>query len=114
MNPKLTYPRTTTFTITHEYTGPYLGTMLYFTVKSSQYDSDSTDTTDSILTPKNITMSGSTFPQTTIITINPSDIADTVAPGNYYYDIKVLDTNNDLYLCVSNSFVLTASPTNRG
>lgn len=113
MNNKITYPRTTTYTITHNYTGPYLGATLYFTVKSTPYDSDPTDITDSLLTPKNITMSGSTFPQTTIITINPSDIADTVAPGNYYYDIKVLDTNSDVYLCTSGTFVLTASPNNR-
>ena len=113
MNNKLTYARTTTYTITHEYTGPYLGVTLYFTVKSVQYDADNADTADSILTPKTITMSGSTFPQTTIITINPADVADTVIPGNYFYDIKVLDTNGDVYLCTSGSFVLTASPTNR-
>ena len=113
MNNELTYPRTTTFTITHEYTGPHLGQTLYFTVKSVPFDADATDVSDSILTPKNIAMSGSTFPQTTVITINPADIADTVTPGNYFYDIKVLDTNADVYLCTSGQFVLTASPNNR-
>ena len=113
MNNKLTYPRTTTYTITHEYTGPYLGTTLYFTVKSVQYNSDATDVTDSIMTPKNIPMTDTTFPQTTVITINPTDIADTVDPGNYFYDIKVLDTNGDVYLCTTGTFVLTASPNNR-
>jgi hypothetical protein len=90
-----------------------LGETLYFTVKNVEYDADNTDTTESLLTPKTITMTGSTFPQSTVITINPADIADTVDPGDYYYDIKVLDTNGDVYLCVSGSFVLTASPTNR-
>jgi hypothetical protein len=113
MDNTLTYPRTTTFTITHEYTGPYLGVTLYFTVKSVPYDADNTDVTDAIMTPKTISMTGSTFPQTTVITINPADVADTVIPGNYYYDIKVLDTNSDVYLCTSGSFQLTASPTNR-
>ncbi len=113
MNNKITYPRTTTYTITHNYTGPYLGQTLYFTVKDIQYDADNTDISNSILTPKNITMTGTTFPQTTTIVINPADIADTIVPGNYYYDIKVLDTNGDVFLCVSGTFVLSASPNNR-
>ena len=113
MNNKLIYPRTTTYTITHNYTGPFLGVTLYFTVKNVQYDADGTDISESILAPKTIAMSGSSAPQTTTITINPADVADTVIPGNYYYDIKVLDTNGDVYLCTSGTFELTASPTNR-
>jgi hypothetical protein len=113
MNPTITYPRTTTYTLTHNYTGPYLGATLYFTVKDVPYDADNSDIGNSILPPKNITMAGDVSPQATTITIEPSDIADSVPPGVYYYEIKVLDTNGDVYLCVSNKFVLTASPNNR-
>lgn len=110
---KITYARGTTYSITHNYTGPILGATLYFTVKNVEFDTDGTDVSNSILTPKNLPMSGSTFPQTTTITIGPFDIADTVVPSDYFYDIKVLDTSGNVYLCDSGTFTLTASPTNR-
>lgn len=107
------YNRGTTYAITHNYTGPSLGATLFFTVKNVQDDSDNTDLTNALLTPKNIPMSGTAFPQQTIITIMPTDIPDTIDPGDYFYDIKVLDTSGNLYLCDSGTFSLIATPTNR-
>jgi hypothetical protein len=114
MNPKLTYARGSTYAITHNYTAPtYLGQTLYFVVKSVPNDTDVTDMTNVIMAPKVITMSGSTFPQTTTITIVPTDVAVSMEPGNYFYSIKVKDTNADEYVCVlSAPFVLTASTVN--
>lgn len=110
---KIAYTRNTTYTITHEYTAPtYLGTNLRFTVKSVQNDTDPTDVTNSILTPKNISMSGSSFPQSTTITIAPTDIAVTQLPGTYYYSIKIFDSNSGEYVVDSGTFVMTASSTN--
>jgi hypothetical protein len=110
---KLTYTRGTTYYLTHTYTAPqYLGVTLIFTVKTAANDSDSTDVTNSIMTPKRISMTGSTFPQTTVIKINPADVASTVVPNNYYYSIKVIDSNGDEYPCDSGSFTLKAITTN--
>lgn len=107
------YTRGTTYKITHTYTAPtYLGATLYFTVKKVANDSDATDTTNAVLPPKVITMTGSTFPQTTTITIAPSDVPVTVAPGKYFYSIKVKDTNGGEYVADSGIFTLEAITTN--
>jgi hypothetical protein len=112
VNP-ITYTRGTTYNITHNYTAlTYLGTYLIFTVKKVQNDSDITDTTNQILAPKIIPINGTTFPQTTTISINPGDIPVTVGPGNYYYSIKVFDSAGGQYITQSGSFVLKASTTN--
>ncbi len=111
---KILYTRGTTYKLTHTYTAPtYLGVTLLFTVKNAKYDSDVTDVTNSIMTPKTLSMSGSTFPQTTTITINPSDIADTVVPATYYYSLKVIDSSGAEYKCDSGTFVLEGITTNR-
>lgn len=114
MNPKLTYNRGSTYTLTHNYTAPtYFGTKLIFTVKTVQNDTDATDLTNAVMTPKVITMSGSSFPQTTTITIAPTDVAVTMLPSNsYFYSIKVIDSNGGEYVVSSGTFVLTAVPTN--
>jgi hypothetical protein len=110
---KLTYTRGTTYYLTHTYTAPtYLGATLIFTVKTVQNDTDATDVTNAVLTPKKITMTGSTFPQTTQIKISPTDVPSTIAPGNYYYSIKVIDSNGDEYPCDSGQFTLKAITTN--
>lgn len=109
---KITYTRGTTYTITHIYkkngVPSTAGTMLYFTVKPTQNDSDAADSTAII--DKQISMSGAT----TVFSINPADVAVTVQPGDYYYDIKVKETTSPLvvYLADSGAFTLTATPTN--
>jgi hypothetical protein len=71
------------------------------------------DTANAVMTPKKITMTGSTFPQTTTITIAPTDVAISVAPSkNYSYSIKVIDSTGAEYLCQSGTFILQASTTN--
>jgi hypothetical protein len=65
------------------------------------------------MTPKSIVMTGSSFPQSTTITISPTDIADTAAPGTYYYSIKIIDSNGDEYIGDAGQFRLAAVSTNR-
>lgn len=110
----ITYTRGTTYNLTHTYAAPtYLGAHLIFTVKNTQYDTDETDTTNAIMTPKVLAMSGSTFPQTTAIVINPTDVAVSMAPSKkYYWSIKVFDTNGQQFLVAQGTFVLSASTTN--
>lgn len=113
MNPALTYPRGTTYNLTHNYTAPtYLGATLIFTVKNVPNDSDETDLTNALMAPKVITMSGSSFPQTTLITINPADVSLDMEPGKYYYSVKVIDTQGAEYIVASGVFTLVAFTTN--
>lgn len=113
MNPPLSYIRGTTLNLTHTYTAPvYLGATLIFTVKTVQNDTDITDLTHAVMTPKVLTMSGSSFPQTTLITIEPGDVAVTMPPGNYFYSIKIVDTEGEEFIGANGSFVLKAVPTN--
>lgn len=113
MNPNLTYTRGTTYNLTHTYTAPqYLGVTLIFTVKTVQNDTDITDLSNAVMTPKVIDMTGSSFPQTTLITINPADVAVTMDPGNYYYSIKIIDTHGEEFIVAQGRFALVAYPTN--
>lgn len=114
MNPAIEYIRGTTYHITHTYTAPtYLGATLLFGVKSVQDDTDPTDATNAIMTYKRISMTGSAFPQTTDIAINPTDVAVTVAPGKYYYTIKVIDTQGQEFVVAQGTFTLEASTINK-
>jgi len=111
---KITYQRNTTYTITHIYQKDGVlssaGHLLLFTVKQSQYDADSSDT--AAIVKKSITMSG----PTNNIIINPGDIADSVPPGTYYFDLLVVESTGPppvIYPAASGKFILTAQPTNR-
>jgi hypothetical protein len=113
MNPALEYTRGTTYFLTHTYTAPtYLGATLLFGVKSVPNDTDPTDSTNAIMTYKRISMTGSSFPQTTLIHINPTDVAVTVIPGKYYYTVKVFDTEGDEFVVAQGTFQLSASTVN--
>ena len=113
MNSDITYTRGTTYTVTHNYTAPqYLGATLIFTVKTVPNDTDETDLTNAVMTPKVISMHGSVFPQTTTFDINPADVPVTQQPGKDYYSIKVIDTNGDEYIVAQGVFNLKAYPTN--
>ena len=108
---KIEYTRSTTMAITHTYRkngeDSDAGQTLFFTVKADKYDSDETDA--SALIKKNITMSG----PTNVIAVDPTDIADTVEPGKYYYDLRVKESGGNIYLVDSGTFTLVATPTNR-
>lgn len=113
MNPAITYTRGTSYAVTHNYTAPqYLGATLIFTVKTVQNDTDITDLTNAIMAPKVITMSGSSFPQSTVIQMNPGDVSVDTAPGKCYYSIKVIDTQGKEYPVASGVFNLVAITTN--
>lgn len=85
-----------------------VGATVRFTMKSSEYDSDTSDT--SALIKKDIT-SGDSGGNATIV-IAPADTA-TIDPGKYYYDIKVEEASGDIYKIDEGKVTLDGSPTNR-
>src|SRR6185437_10894319 len=103
---QLTYPRGTTFVITHTYQKNGVdstdGAKLLFTVKQPEFDTSTDDST--AIVKKTITMSGAT----NIIQIDPADVADSVNPGDYNYDIKVIETGGAQYQVDSGTFTITA------
>lgn len=116
MNP-ITYVRNTTLPITFIYEKNGVpstdGVSLYFTVKAAPgYDSSATDTT--AIVSKKVSMASSS---TVSFTIDPPDVADTVAPGkNYVYDFKMQETGTNpivIYPAGNGQFILEALPTNR-
>jgi uncharacterized membrane protein YkoI len=112
---KLKINRGTTYTIEVNYqrnsvAASLVGATVRFTVKTAEYDSDTDDSDASII--KNVTTGTSGGVAT--ITLDPDDTA-TLAPGKYYYDIKV-DEDSDgvtVYKIDEGTIVLDASPTNR-
>lgn len=109
---KLSYRRGTTYNITYNYTPPTGapdGAKALFSAKT-QIDDDPTDTVNAIMTPKNVVMTNNSC----VITIKPNDVADTIdAAKNYFFDIKVLDANGDVWPGVSGTFELDVTATNR-
>lgn len=111
---KLTINRGTTYTIGVVYkrngvATTLVGATVRFTIKSTEYDEDMTDS-DAILV-KNITDGNSSGEAT--ITIDPEDTAD-VIPRKYFYDIKVEQANGEIYKIDEGTIKLDGSPTNRG
>lgn len=109
---KLSYTRGTSYSMTFNFTpapGEADAATCLFTVKT-ELDDDATDTTNAVLTPKNIAMSNNSC----TISIDPSDVADTVEPANnYVYDIRVIDANGKIFDCVHGTFELDRTATNR-
>lgn len=86
-----------------------VGATVRFTMKTKEWDNDTTDTGASIV--KNVT-DGTVDGQATI-TINPADTA-TLTPGDeYFYDIKVKDASGAVYKIDEGKVRLDGSPTNR-
>jgi hypothetical protein len=85
-----------------------VGATVRFTVKTLEFDADSADT--AALIKKNVT--DGTALGTVTITLNPVDTA-TIAPGKYYYDIKVQEAGGAIYKVDEGRFALDGSPTNR-
>lgn len=105
--------RGTTYTIdfTYQRNGvatTLVGATVRFTMKTSEYSSDATDSDASVL--KNIT--SGTVDGTATIALDPVDTA-TLTPSKYYYDIKVEDASGNVYKCDEGKVVLDGSPTNR-
>lgn len=105
--------RGTTYTIAFNYQrngspASLVGATVRFTVKSSEYDSNTTDAT-AVIT-KNVTTG--TAEGSATITINPSDTAS-LEPNKYFYDIKVQEAGGAIYKCDEGVIKLDGSPTNR-
>lgn len=106
--------RGTTYTITynHEIDGTpttLVGATVRFTVKSTEFDDDSTDSDALIL--ENVTNGSSGG----VATISLSPTQTYVEPGNYFYDIKV-DVNSNaitIYKMAEGKVKVSGSPTNR-
>lgn len=88
------------------------GSTILFTVKSVEYDSDASDSTN--LIKKNVTAHSDPTNGVSSVVILPADTRS-LAPGNYYYSVKI-DKNSDdtlVYELDEGRFVLDADPTNR-
>lgn len=110
---KLKINRGTTYTIGLNYqrngeAASLVGATVRFTVKSTEYSANTTDT-DALIV-KNVT-DGDALGQATI-TISPNDTA-TMLPNTYYYDLKVEDASGNIYKLDEGTVILDASPTNR-
>jgi hypothetical protein len=105
--------RGTTFTISFQYqknnvNHTLVGATVRFTVKDEEFDANATDSNALVL--KNVT-SGNSDGYAEIV-INPADTSN-IAPGNYYYDIKVQEAGAEIYKVDEGRFKLDGSPTNR-
>lgn len=110
---KLKIDRGTTYTRTLNYNvdgapATLVGATVRFTVKSSEYSDSPTDADAAIA--KDIT--DGTAEGVATITIEPSDTA-TLAPGKYFYDIKVQDATGNIFKVDEGTIELDGSPTNR-
>ena len=105
----ITYYRSTYYTIEVEVTppDPLTAAMALFTVKADKFDDDSSDTT--ALVKKTVSLSGNKG----TITIEEGDIADSTAPGTYYYSVHTVLSDGNVYPFASGKFVLKATTTNR-
>lgn len=105
--------RGTTYTINFTYlrngvATSLVGATVRFTIKSSEYDSSTDDSTAVVL--KNITTGNSSGEAT--ITLDPADTS-TLTPGKYFYDIKVKESGGSVYKTDEGTVKLDGSPTNR-
>lgn len=110
---QLKIARGTTYTINFAYLRngepeTLVGATVRFTVKTSEYDS-STDDSTAVLT-KNV--NDGTSGGLATISIDPTDTA-TLDPGNYFYDIKVEEADGDIFKVDEGKIKLDGSPTNR-
>lgn len=105
--------RGTTYTINYAYERNGIaaslgGATVRFTVKSEEYDTDTSDTTAAVA--KDVT--DGTVDGLATITIDPADTA-TLEPGTYFYDIKVETATGEIYKVDEGKIKLDGSPTNR-
>lgn len=109
----LTVDRGTTYVISGTYkeggvVADITGAAIRFTVKSSEWDTSSDDTTS--LISKNGTLVSPTA-GTWVITLSDTDTYKT--PGNYYYSIKIEKADGTIHKLVEGRFKLDGDPTNR-
>jgi len=112
---KLKFDRGTTYSRTLHYEkngapATLVGATVRFTMKSDEYDEDTTDASAKVV--KNVTSHTDASGGISTIALTPSDTA-TVAPGKYYYDIKVEEASGNIYKVDEGTITLGGSPTNR-
>lgn len=112
---KFTINRGTTFSIDIVYkkdgiAASLVGATIRFTMKSSEWDTNTTDTT--AVVTKNVTSHTDAANGKSNITLNPADTS-TLTPGKYYYDIKVAESTGAVYKIDEGLITLDGSPTNR-
>lgn len=112
---KFTVNRGTTFTIDIIYkkngaAASLAGATIRFTVKSSEFDSSTTDAT--ALVVKDISSHTDAPNGLSKIILDPVDTA-TLTPGKYYYDLKVSEASGAIYKIDEGTLTLDGSPTNR-
>lgn len=105
--------RGTTFTWSVNYAkdgepATLVGATVRFTVKTAEFSEDADDS-DAVIT-RDIT--DGTAEGTAEFTLNPADTA-TLAPADYFYDIKVEEAGGDVYKIDEGKIKLDGSPTNR-
>lgn len=105
--------RGTTYAIDIEYqkdgvAASLVGATVRFTLKSSEFTSDMTDADAAV--QKDLT--DGTVDGTATFTLLPADTAE-LAPGKYFYDIKVEESSTVIYKIDEGTVALDGSPTNR-
>lgn len=105
--------RGTTYSVNVEYSrngvpATLVGATVRFTMKSTEFDEDATDSTADVL--KNVT--NGTSDGLATITLDPVDTA-TLIPNKYYYDVKVENADATIYKIDEGTVKLDGSPTNR-
>lgn len=85
-----------------------VGATVRFTMKDEEYDTDSSDTGAEI--KKDVT-DGNAQGEATI-TLLPADTA-TLAPGKYFFDVKVQEAGGEVHKVLEGTITLDGSPTNR-
>lgn len=116
MASKITIYRGRTYDFTYNHTDstgaavPLTGCTVYFTVKSSDYDSDATDAAAAI--KKTITSHTNAAGGVTAWTLN--DLDTYIAPGKYHYDVIVEDSSGlSQPPSLFGDFKVIGTPTNR-
>jgi hypothetical protein len=107
INRGTTYVRSGTYSVDGELTS-LVGATIRFTVKTTEYSTDATDT-DAVIS-KDVT--SGTAEGAYEIELEPADTA-TLTPGKYYYDTKVENADGTIYKLDEGQIKLDGSPTNR-
>jgi hypothetical protein len=99
------------FTVNYEKNGApatLVGATIRFTVKTAEFTDDMADS-DAIIV-RDVT--DGTAEGVASFTLDPDDTAD-LAPGDYFYDIKVEEPGGAIYKLDEGKIKLDGSPTNR-
>lgn len=85
------------------------GATVFFTLKENPHDTDADDS-EAVLT-KTITSHSDAPNGQTLIELTDSDT--NIAPKNYFYDVKVKESDGKIYLATKGRCRVSGSPTNR-